>query len=155
MKVKEMLILARQRLGDMQKTSYSDIELIYCLNSAIDRLSYELYNQNDPELTKKMTLNGTQETKRPDDFIAFRGQFPVEFEYRADGPIMKHLDPEFDGEIEIVYYVAMPHVKSLEDEIPFKRVMFNKQLLQFLLYEAKPSIEQAGQNSNTTPADQG
>ena len=78
MKVKEMLILARQRLGDMQKTSYSDIELIYCLNNAIDRLSYELYNQNDPELTKKMTLNGTQETKRPDDFISFQGQFPVE-----------------------------------------------------------------------------
>ncbi len=102
-----------------------------------------------------MTLNGTQETKRPDDFISFQGQFPVEFEYRADGPIMKHLDPEFDGELEIVYHAAMPHVKSLEDEIPFKRVMFNKQLLQFLLYEAKPSLEKEGQNSNTTPADQG
>lgn len=155
MKVKEMLILARQRLGDMQKTAYSDIELIYCLNNAIDRLSYELFHQNDPELTKKMTINGNAEVKRPDDFIGFQGQFPVSFEYRADGPIMKHLDPTFDGILEIVYFVAMPHVNGLEDEIPFKRVMFNKQLLQFLLYEAKPSLEKESQNSNTTPADQG
>ncbi len=90
-----------------------------------------------------MTINGNAEVKRPDDFIGFQGQFPVSFEYRADGPVMKHLDPTFDGTLEIVYFVAMPHVNGLEDEIPFKRVMFNKQLLQFLLYEAKPSLEKS------------
>lgn len=155
MKVKDILILARQRLGDMQKVSYSDIELIYCLNNAIDRLSFELYDKHDPELTKKMIITGTQEVKRPDDFLAFQGQFPVMFEYRPDGPIMKHLDSEFNGTLEIVYHVAMPHVNDLNDEIPFKRAMFTKQLLQFLLYEAKPSLEKDNQNSNTTPADQG
>ncbi len=55
-----------------------------------------------------------------------------------------------------MYFVSnASHVNGLEDEIPFKRVMFNKQLLQFLLYEAKPSLEKESQNSNTTPADQG
>ena len=66
--------------------------------------------------------------------------------------ILRNIINKIDNK-KIIYDVKCS--KSLEDEIPFKRVMFNKQLLQFLLYEAKPSLEKEGQNSNTTPSDQG
>ncbi len=36
-------------------------------------------------------------------FIGFQGQFPVSFEYRCDGPVMKHLDPTFDGTLKCVF----------------------------------------------------
>ncbi len=47
----------------------------------------------------------------------------VSFEYRADGPVMKHQTPTFDGTLEIVYFVANVPENGLEDEIPFKRVI--------------------------------
>lgn len=142
MTVNEMLILARQRLGDMQKTMYSDTELIYCLNQAIDRVSAELANNFDPEITQTMVINGQEVVKRPDNFISFQGQYPVQLNYNDGEPMMQHLDPEFDGELEIRYFATMNHVKSLTDEIPFTRRMFQKQLLTYILYEARPSLEQ-------------
>ncbi len=50
MTANDLLILVRQRLGDMQKLSLSDEELIMSLNVAIDRLSEELSQDNNPEL---------------------------------------------------------------------------------------------------------
>ena len=44
MTVNEMLILVRQRLGDMQKVTFSDEELIHCLNDAIDDICIDMAN---------------------------------------------------------------------------------------------------------------
>ena len=56
MTTNDLLILVRQRLGDMQKLSLSDEELIMSLNVAIDRLSEELAQDGNPELVKEVTL---------------------------------------------------------------------------------------------------
>ena len=52
----DLLILVRQRLGDMQKLSLSDEELIMSLNVAIDRLSEELAQDGNPELVKEVNF---------------------------------------------------------------------------------------------------
>ena len=53
MTTNDLLILVRQRLGDMQKLSLSDEELIMSLNVAIDRLSEELAQRWQPRVSKR------------------------------------------------------------------------------------------------------
>ena len=73
MTVNDMLVLVRQRLGDMQKVTFSDAELLYCLNNAMDELCEELAEQNSPEILKEITVSETEPFTLPDDFILGKG----------------------------------------------------------------------------------
>ncbi len=59
MKVKEMLILARQRLGKSVKTAYSDIELIYCLSTPLIDYPMSFFTKMTQN-SIKMTINGSR-----------------------------------------------------------------------------------------------
>lgn len=150
MKVNDLLILVRQRLGDMQKTKFSDNELIYCLNNAIDRLSGELVAKSNPEMVREFTITGTEGTKRPVDFVTLRGQYPIEFRRDVYGVTVFHSDPEFMGTMKVKYYSLMPHVKSLDDEIPFDQTPYYKVLVTYTLYDIKPSMEGGNNDSSGT-----
>ena len=73
MTVNQLLIKVRQKLNDMSKLKYSDEELIYCLNNAIDTVSLELADSKTPEFVKEFQLSAGEEVERPDDFIEFIG----------------------------------------------------------------------------------
>lgn len=137
MTANDLLILVRQRLGDMQKLSLSDEELLMSLNVAIDRLSEELASDGNPELVKEVTVTNTAKATRPDDFISLCGQFPVIFIQETDGMKIKHMDPNYVGTMPIRYFASRPHVKGLTDTIPFDKVLQQRQLVTYTVYDVK------------------
>lgn len=151
MKAYQLLILVRQRLGDMQKISFSDVELIIALNNAIDRLCGELASKANPEILQTMVIEGQERTERPTNFIAFRGQYPIEFEQGKDGKIYAyHINPDFDGVLNAKYFAIRPHIETLDDEIPFDQSGFQKTLVMYTLYDIKPSMEGGTNDSQGT-----
>ncbi len=137
MTTNDLLILVRQRLGDMQKLNLSDEELIMSLNVAIDRLSEELAQDGNPELVKEVTLNGTSKELRPDDFISLCGQFPVIFIQDTDGVKIQHMDPNYAGTMIVRYFASRKHVHNLTDEIPFDKILQQRQLVTYTVYDIK------------------
>lgn len=137
MTANNLLILVRQRLGDMQKLSLSDEELLMSLNVAIDRLSQELSEAANPELTKSFTIENTNKVERPQDFIGLCGQFPVVFHQDPDGIKVSHMNPNYEGELEVRYFANRPHVTSLSDTIPFDKVLQQRQLVTYTVYDVK------------------
>lgn len=137
MTANDLLILVRQRLGDMQKLSLSDEELIMSLNVAIDRLSQELSEAANPELTKSFDIEGTNKTARPEDFIGLCGQFPIVFHQDTDGIKVSHMNPNHEGILTVRYFANRPHVKSLTDTIPFDKILQQRQLVTYTVYDVK------------------
>lgn len=137
MTANDLLILVRQRLGDMQKLSLSDEELIMSLNVAIDRLSEELAQDGNPELVKVVTVTNNSKAIRPDDFISLCGQFPVIFIQERDGMKIQHMDPNYSGTMSIRYFASRPHVSNLTDTIPFDKVLQQRQLVTYTVYDIK------------------
>ena len=137
MTANDLLILVRQRLGDMQKLSLSDEELIMSLNVAIDRLSEELAQDGNPELVKVVTVTNNSKTIRPDDFISLCGQFPVIFVQERDGMKIQHMDPNYSGTMSIRYFASRPHVSNLTDTIPFDKALQQRQLVTYTVYDIK------------------
>lgn len=137
MTANDLLILVRQRLGDMQKLNLSDEELIMSLNVAIDRLSEELAQDGNPELVKEVSITDASKAIRPDDFISLCGQFPVIFIQESDGMKIQHMDPNYSGTMPIRYFASRPHVKNLTDTIPFDKVLQQRQLVTYTVYDVK------------------
>ena len=137
MTTNDLLILVRQRLGDMQKLRLSDEELIMSVNVAIDRLSEELAQDGNPELVKVVTVTNNSKTIRPDDFISLCGQFPVIFIQERDGMKLQHMDPNYSGTMSIRYFASRPHVSNLTDTIPFDKVLQQRQLVTYTVYDIK------------------
>lgn len=137
MTTNDLLIIVRQRLGDMQKLSLSDEELIISLNVAIDRLSEELAQDGNPELVKVVTITDNSKVTRPDDFISLCGQFPVIFIQESDGVKIQHMDPNYSGTMPIRYFASRPHVSYLTDTIPFDKVLQQRQLVTYTVYDIK------------------
>lgn len=145
MKVYQLLVLVRQRLGDMEKINFSDKELIYCLNNAIDRLSVELINEANPDMTRILKLEGAERKVKPDLFYCLRGQYQLEWRYEDDGTVtMGHSNPNFDDTLEIRYFSKRPHVKDLQDELPFTESELQEKLMYYTMYDVKPSMEKGG-----------
>lgn len=138
MTVNEMLILVRQRLGDMQKVTFSDEELIHCLNDAIDDICIDMANSYDPELLKTvaLTANGIP---LPDDFIAWQGQFALLYNTDENNvTTISPIDSEWDGENPTLKYFAYkPHVTSLTDIIPFRTGTHCNRLMRMTIKEIK------------------
>ena len=138
MTVNEMLILVRQRLGDMQKVTFSDEELIHCLNDAIDDICIDMANSYDPELLKTvaLTANGIP---LPDDFIAWQGQFALLYNTDANNvTTISPIDSEWDGEnATLKYFAYKPHVTSLTDTIPFRTGTHCNRLMRMTIKEIK------------------
>ena len=147
MTVNDILILVRQRLGDMGKLSFTDAELIYCLNNAMDEVCMELYNSYDPEIIKTVTLtsNGFD---LPEDFIAWQGQYPLDYTTKTTGKtLVTPLDPDWGGENNVLRYFAFkPHFTSLNDVIPFRTGIQQKELMTKCIYQVKP--KQGGDTSD-------
>lgn len=137
MTANDLLILVRQRLGDMQKLTLSDEELLMSLNVAIDRLSLELSEASSPELIKTFNIEGTAKVARPEDFISLCGQFPVEYHQEVDGIKLSHMNPNHDGTLTVRYFASRPHVKVLSDTVPFDKVLQQRQLVTYTVYDVK------------------
>lgn len=137
MTTNDLLIQVRQRLGDMQKISLSDEELIMSLNVAIDRLSEELAADANPEMIKTFDVVGNTKTARPNDFISLCGQFPLVFHQDPDGIKVSNLDPNFERTLTVRYFASRPHVSTLTDEIPFDKVLQTRQLVVYTVYDIK------------------
>lgn len=149
--VNDILILVRQRLGDMQKITFSDEELIHCLNDAMDVMCSSMSQSYDPEILKEITLteDGVQ---LPDDFIAWQGQFPLLYKTDDENVTRVYpLDSEWDGENPTLKYFAFkPHFTKLDDVIPFRTGMHQKRLMQLCVEQIKPSKEGDSNNSKGT-----
>lgn len=147
MTVNDMLILVRQRVGDMQKITFSDSELLYCLNVGMDNLCVGLATQNMPEIIKKITISGSTPVVRPDDFITLAGQFPIEWTLNDDNTVsMSHLDPDFNDTLTVKYYATKNHFTLLTDIIPFPRNISQKELLDETMKIVVPETSEDKQN---------
>lgn len=140
MTVNEILILVRQRLGDMQKVTFSDEELVHCLNDAMDDMCISMANSYEPEILKQITLVDTG-VELPEDFIAWQGQFALSYQEGEDGKTYIYpLDSEWGGENDTLKYFAYkPHFTSMEDEIPFRTGTHCKRLMNLCIQQIKPS----------------
>lgn len=137
MTANELLILVRQRLGDMQKVALSDEELIMSLNVAIDRLSEEMAIDHNPEFIKTFTVTNAEKVVRPKDYISLCGQFPLLFSQEVDGVKAYHENPDFEGSMIVRYFASRPHVVNLTDTIPFDKTLQHRQLVTYTVYDVK------------------
>ncbi len=151
MTVNEILIQVRQRLGDMQKLSFSDEELINCLNDGMDELCYQMSESFEPEILKSITLTNSG-VEMPEDFISWQGQYPLEYSTDDTGKTtFKHLDPDWDGTNNILRYFAYrPHFTALTDTIPFKDKRQCKALMLQCIYQIKPKGGATGDSKGTS-----
>lgn len=145
MTVNQVLIKVRQQLNDMSKLKYSDEELIYCLNNAIDTISLELADSKTPDFVKEFEIEAGEEVERPDDFIEFVGQYPIAFTEDEDKVVMELLDQEYPCPMIVRYFALRPKVKTLEDKVPFYREWQLNRLIKNTVAEADPtSVSQTG-----------
>lgn len=149
MTVNQLLIKVRQKLSDMSKLKYSDEELIYCLNNAIDTVSLELADSKTPEFVKEFQLSAGEEVERPDDFIEFVGQYPIAFTEEEDKVMMELLDQEYPCPMIVRYFALRPKVRTLEDKVPFYREWQLNRLIKNTVLEADPMQGQTEQGAGS------
>ena len=139
MTVNDMLVLVRQRLGDMQKITFSDAELLYCLNNAMDELCEELASQNSPEILKEITVSETEPFDLPDDFISWRGQYPLDYSTDESNKTKASLmGPSWDGDSpKLKYYANKTHFTKLDDVIPFRTLPQQQNLMRKCVQQIK------------------
>lgn len=139
MTVNDMLVLVRQRVGDMQKITFSDAELLYCLNNAMDELCEELADQNSPEILKEITVSESRPFELPDDFISWRGQYPLEYSTNTDNKTSVSLiGPSWDGDSpKLKYYANKAHFTTLNDTIPFRTLLQQQNLMKKCVQQIK------------------
>lgn len=149
MTVNQLLIKVRQKLNDMSKLKYSDEELIYCLNNAIDTVSLELADSKTPEFVKEFQLSAGEEVERPDDFIEFVGQYPIAFTEEEDKVMMELLDQEYPCPMIVRYFALRPKVNLLTDKVPFYREWQLNRLIKNTVLEADPMQGQTEQGAGS------
>lgn len=139
MTVKDMLVLVRQRLGDMQKITFSDAELLYCLNNAMDELCEELAYQNSPEILKEITVSESEPFDLPDNFISWRGQYPLEYSTdESNKTKVSLMGPSWDGDSpKLKYYASKTHFTTLNDTIPFRTLLQQQNLMKKCIQQIK------------------
>lgn len=149
MTVNQLLIKVRQKLNDMSKLKYSDEELIYCLNNAIDTVSLELADSKTPEFVKEFKIAAGDAVTRPDDFIEFVGQYPIAFTEDDDTVVMELLDQEYPCDMIVRYFALRPKVSLLTDKVPFYREWQLNRLITDTVLEADPMQGQAEQGAGS------
>lgn len=149
MTVNQLLIKVRQKLNDMSKLKYSDEELIYCLNNAIDTVSLELADSKTPEFVKEFQLSAGEEVERPDDFIEFIGQYPIAFTEEEDKVTMELLDQEYPCPMIVRYFALRPKVHLLTDKVPFYHEWQLNRLIKNTVLEADPMQGQTEQGAGS------
>lgn len=140
MTVNDMLILVRQRLGDMNKLTFSDAELMYCLNNAMDELCAEMAAAYSPELLKELQV--TEDSFiLPDDFITWQGQYPLNYSLNEQNQtVVTPLGPEWDGENPTLrYFASKKHLTNMTDEIPFRTLIQQNNLMKKCVEQIRPS----------------
>lgn len=139
MTVNDILVLVRQRLNDMQKITFSDAELLYCLNNAMDELCEELAEQNSPEILKELKASETEPFILPDDFIAWQGQYPLEYKTNDDNQtVVSLMGPNWDGdEPTLKYYASKKHFTSMQETIPFRTLLQQQALMKMCVRQIK------------------
>ena len=156
MTVSDLLIRVRQRLGDMMKTKFSDEELVYSLNNAIDKLSMEYADQRLPDLISTFTVTGATATDRPDDFISTLGQYPIVQSTSNGKVVFTHIDPNHTGDMTVRYFAMRPNVSALTDTIPFYRQYQMNRLMLYTIMEVNPNANVGLQpNQDVQPQKQG
>lgn len=139
MTVNDMMVLVRQRLGDMQKITFSDAELLYCLNNAMDELCEELAGQNSPEILKEITVSEAEPFDLPDDFISWRGQYPLDYSTdESNKTKVSLMGPSWDGDSpKLKYYANKTHFTKLDDVIPFRTLLQQQNLMRKCVQQIK------------------
>lgn len=139
MTVNDILVLVRQRVGDMQKITFSDAELLYCLNNAMDELCEDLAEQNSPEILKEITVSGARPFTLPDDFISWRGQYPLDYSTDTENKTSVSLiGPSWDGDSpKLSYYANKTHFTKLDDVIPFRTLLQQQNLMKKCVQQIK------------------
>lgn len=140
MTVNDMLILVRQRLGDMNKLTFSDAELMYCLNNAMDELCAEMAAAYSPELLKELQVE-EDSFILPDDFITWQGQYPLNYSLNEQNQtVVTPLGPEWDGENPTLrYFASKKHLTNMTDEIPFRTLIQQNNLMKKCVEQIRPS----------------
>lgn len=129
-KINDIAIKVRQRLDDMQKIRVSDPEVICFINDAIDLLSDQLITLNDAEMIENMTINGQSTINRPNLFVRFVGQYPIEFVTESGQVKFKHIDSEFAGILPVRYFAMKQTVYALTDDCPFTKSVHQTELVE-------------------------
>lgn len=140
MTVNDMLILVRQRLGDMNKLTFSDAELMYCLNTAMDELCTEMAAAYSPELLKEFKVTG-ETFILPEDFITWQGQYPLNYAINdSNQTVVTPLGPDWDGENPTLkYFASKKHLSSMSDEIPFRTLVQQNNLMKKCVEQIRPN----------------
>lgn len=109
----EFISLLRPRIGDVEKVTYEDTELLGYLNDAIDQLSLERITAKDPTMIVEVSVTpGTSVI--PTGFMSFAGQYPLYF----SGKTINSLDSSITT-MTARYYAVKARLTALTDTIPF------------------------------------
>lgn len=101
------------RLGDEARVTYSNKELLSCLNDAITQLSLERIDVSAMEMIKEVTVTPGS-TSIPSGFVRFVGQESV---YPTNGKFFS-LDNSVTPRA-VRFFAVKPHVETKGDDLPF------------------------------------
>ena len=135
----DVMMLVRQRANDLDRTRYSDFEILNNINSAIRQLSQILIKRSAPEMIA--TLNVTTSVAVPAGFHSFVGQFPV---WREGD----QLHTAQTGAVTVRYFKYKDPLVSLADTIPFDdnyvdSIVYAALILLFNTDESSVNVESA------------
>ena len=103
--VNDIAIRVRRGIDDMQKVNYSDPEIIERINDGINFLSTELIMTKEPEMISSLTIDGQTSVARPERFVSFVGQYPIQYLTDNTGAVgLKHINPDFSGSMVVRYF---------------------------------------------------
>lgn len=159
MTVNDILVMVRQRIGDMNKLTFSDAELLYCLNNAMDELCIELADQLSPEILKELKVQDseTKSFKLPDDFIAWQGQYPLNYVTDADNQTNVTLTgPNWDGDTPTLkYFASKTHFTALSQTVPFRTLTQQQRLMKLCVQQIKGGTNNESQGTSKSGSSTG
>lgn len=119
MNLRQLIVEVRRKVGDMGEINWTNPEVIYAINNAIEYISISHIDAEDPEYISKIIIPPHEDVRRPKDFYSFVGQELFEFERKGNAFYLQPLDYDHEYPVVCRYYALRPKVEDLEDEIPF------------------------------------
>ena len=137
--VNDIAIRVRRGIDDMQKVNYSDPEIIEMINDGINFLSTELIMTKEPEMISSLTIDGQTSVARPERFVSFVGQYPIQYLTDNTGTVgLKHINPDFSGSMVVRYFSLKPVVSALTDTFPFSKLVHQTALVENVIASILP-----------------
>ena len=104
--------VVRQRANDLKELTYTDDEILACINTAVRYLSLLLIQRRSPEMIEPVLVRDYM--PMPEGFHSFVGENPV----YAEGRVLRTYSGP-DAEVPARFFCTREALTNLSEDVPF------------------------------------